>query len=139
MFGAATCYACHRFNDDGGAIGPDLTSVRGKFSPGDLLESILDPGKEISDQYGSMVFTMKDGSVIIGRIANLSGDTYRVITDLLNPGEMTGVDSRKVAKIEPNPISMMPPGLLNTLTDDDILDLLAFLLSAGDKTDPLFQ
>ncbi|HYF34778.1 MAG TPA: heme-binding protein, partial [Prosthecobacter sp.] len=56
-FGAIGCFACHRFNFEGGAIGPDLTSVSGKFGPKDLLESILDPSKEISDQYGSMVFT----------------------------------------------------------------------------------
>jgi len=71
MFGAATCFACHRFNSEGGAIGPDLTSVAGKYSPHDLLEHILDPSKEISDQYGSTVFTLKDGSVISGRIANM--------------------------------------------------------------------
>ena len=63
MFGAASCFACHRFNQEGGAIGPDLTSVAGKFSPRDLLESIIEPGKEISDQYGQMIFEMKDGTV----------------------------------------------------------------------------
>jgi putative heme-binding domain-containing protein len=66
MFGAATCFACHRFNNEGGAIGPDLTSVAGKYSPRDLLEHILEPSKEISDQYGSTVFTLNDGSTVVG-------------------------------------------------------------------------
>ncbi len=139
LFGAATCFACHRFNGEGGAIGPDLTSAAGKFSPTDLLEQIIDPGQEISDQYGSMTFKMKDGSVVIGRIANLSGDTYRVITDLFAPGEMTAVDRNKVESVEPSPVSMMPPGLVNTLTDTEILDLLAYILSGGDAEHPLFQ
>ncbi|MGE9267781.1 MAG: c-type cytochrome [Verrucomicrobiales bacterium] len=139
MFSAAACFSCHRFDQEGGTIGPDLTSASGKFSPHDLLESIIEPSKEISDQYGSMVFTMNDGSTVIGRIANLNGDTYNVITDLFAPGDMKGINSTQIKSVEPNPVSMMPPGLLNTLKDEDILDLLAYILSAGDKKDPLFQ
>jgi putative heme-binding domain-containing protein len=139
MFAAATCYACHRFNQEGGGIGPDLTSAGGKFSPHDLLETIIDPSKEISDQYGSVTFTLKDGKQIIGRIANLSGDSYKVITDLMAPGEMTQINTKDIKSSEPTKFSMMPPGLLNTLEDDDILDLLAYILSKGDKDNPLFQ
>ena len=51
MFGAAACFACHRFGNEGGAMGPDLTSVAGKFSARDLLEHIIEPSKEVSDQY----------------------------------------------------------------------------------------
>lgn len=139
MFAAATCYACHRFNQEGGGIGPDLTSAGGKFSPHDLLESIIDPSKEISDQYGSVTFNMKDGKQIIGRIANLRGDTYMVITDLMAPGAMTSINTKDIKSVEPTKFSMMPPGLLNMLEDDDILDLLAYILSKGNKEDPLFQ
>jgi len=137
-FGAATCFACHRFNQEGGAIGPDLTSVAGKFSPRDLLESIVDPSKEISDQYGQMIFEMKDGSVIMGRIMNLSGDVVRVNTDMSDPNAITGVDRKKLKEMKPSPVSMMPPGLMNTLSEDDVLDLLAYLLSQGNPDDPMF-
>lgn len=137
-FGQATCFACHRFGQEGGAIGPDLTSAAGKFSPHDFLEQIIEPNKEISDQYGSMTFTMKDGSIIVGRIANLKGDNYRIITNLFAPGEMTIIDSKKVKSVEPSKISMMPPGLLNTLSDEDILDLTAYVLSAGDPKHHMF-
>lgn len=138
-FGAANCYACHRFQQEGGAIGPDLTSAAGKFSPHDFLEQIIDPGKEISDQYGSMVFTKKDGSVVMGRIGNLRDDTYMVITNLYAPGEMTNINKKDLKSVEPSKISMMPPGLLNTLKDDDILDLIAYVLSAGDPKHGMFS
>lgn len=137
-FGQTTCFACHRFGQEGGAIGPDLTSAAGKFSPHDFLEQIIEPNKEISDQYGSMTFTMKDGSIIVGRIANLKGDNYRIITNLFAPGEMTIIDSKKVKSVEPSKTSMMPPGLLNTLSDEDILDLTAYVLSAGDPKHHMF-
>ena len=85
-----------------------------------------------------MTFTMKDGSIIVGRIANLKGDNYRIITNLFAPGEMTIIDSKKVKSVEPSKISMMPPGLLNTLSDEDILDLTAYVLSAGDPKHHMF-
>jgi putative heme-binding domain-containing protein len=139
MFATATCYACHRFNEEGGGIGPDLTSAGGKFSPHDLLESIIEPSNEISDQYGSITFTLKNGEQIIGRIANLKGDDYRIITDLMAPSAMTIIKTSDIKSSEPTKFSMMPPGLLNMLDDDDILDLLAYILSRGNKNDPLFQ
>lgn len=139
MFGAATCFACHRFGNEGGAVGPDLSSVAGKFSPRDLLESILDPNKEISDQYGSTVFTMEDGSQIVGRIANLNGDNLMVSTNMMDPHNFTNVNATKVVKTEESKVSMMPPGLLNMLKDNDILDLLAYLLSGGNPDDPMFS
>jgi len=139
MFGAATCFACHRFGNEGGAVGPDLTSVAGKFSPRDLLESIIEPSKEISDQYGSTIFTLDDGSQIVGRIANLNGDNLMVSTNMMDPHNFTSVNATKVVKTEESTVSMMPPGLLNMLKDDDILDLLAYLLSGGNPQDPMFE
>lgn len=138
MFGAGTCFACHRFNQEGGAIGPDLTSVAGKFSPRDLLESIIDPNKEISDQYGQMIFHKIDGTQVIGRIMNLSGDSVQVNTDMLDPSETVDIDRKHLKKMEASAQSMMPPGLLNTLGENDVLDLLAYLLSQGNADDPLF-
>lgn len=138
MFGAATCFACHRFDQEGGAIGPDLTSVAGKFSPRDLLESIIEPSKEISDQYGQTIFEMKDGKTVIGRIMNLSGDSYRVSTNMIDPNQTESVDRKRLKSMKESPVSMMPPGLLNTLSKDDVLDLLAYLLSMGNEDDPIF-
>lgn len=138
-FGAVGCFACHRFNFEGGAVGPDLTSVSGKFGPRDLLETILDPSKEISDQYGSMVFTLKDGTVVMGRIMNLKEDTLMVNTNMMDPNAIQNLKRSQVATIEPSKVSMMPPGLLSMLKEDDILDLLAYLLSKGDAKHPYFK
>ncbi|MDF1741632.1 MAG: c-type cytochrome [Verrucomicrobiales bacterium] len=139
MFGAGTCYVCHRFNDEGGAVGPDLTSVGGKFSPHDLLEAIVDPGKEISDQYGGSIFKMKDGTEVVGRIMNMKGDNYWVNTDMMTPSTITQVNADKLESVEPSPISMMPAGLIATMNEDDILDLLAYLISGGNPDHELFD
>ncbi len=139
LFGATACFACHRFGSEGGAIGPDLTSVSGKFSPRDLLEQILDPNKEISDQYGQLEVTMLDDSKVYGRIMNLSGDKLMLNTDMMNPDAVTSIDRKRIKSMDQSKTSMMPPGLLNTCKDTDILDLLAYLLSKGDKENPLFK
>ncbi|MEQ9407971.1 MAG: DUF1080 domain-containing protein [Fuerstiella sp.] len=139
MFGAASCFACHRFDNQGGAVGPDLTALSGRFSPRDILESVLEPSKQISDQYGSVQIVTLDGKVVIGRIINLAGDSFRVQTDMLKPGALTSVDRKQIEEIVESRVSMMPKGLLNTLNQEEVLDLMAYLLSRGDRHHPMFE
>ena len=139
MFGAGSCYACHRIAGEGGAVGPDLTSVGGKFGAYDLLESIVDPGKEISDQYGSSVFSLTDGTQLNGRIMNMRNNEYWVNTDMMKPSTVTKVKAENLTSIEPSSISMMPPGLINTMDKEDILDLMAYLIAGGKSDHELFR
>ncbi len=139
LFGAATCFACHHFGNEGGAIGPDLTSVAGKYSPRDLLLNILEPSLVISDQYGQLEITLNDGSKVFGRIMNLKGDSIMFNTNMMEPNAVTTIPRKNIKSMEQSKVSMMPPGLLSTLKDSDILDLLAYLLSKGNKESPMFK
>lgn len=139
LFAAAACFACHRFDNEGGAVGPDLTGVSGRFSTRDLLESIVVPSKVISDQYEAITVATTDGKIITGRVANLNGDTMMIITNMLDPGKMETVDRRTIEATKRSDVSMMPEGLLNTLTRDEILDLLAYLLSRGNREHEAFR
>src|SRR5213075_2100255 len=91
MFGAANCFACHRFASEGGSFGPDLSGLAGRFSVRDLLESVVDPSKVISDQYQAVIIRTTDGKIVTGRIVNLHGDTYNINTDMLNPSGLASV------------------------------------------------
>ena len=139
FFGAANCSSCHRIGNYGGIIGPDLTGSGGRFSSTDLLEAIIEPSKQISDQYGSVNIHLKNGKMINGRIANLKGEEIRVITNLYSPGSMTGTKNNTIKKIEDSKISMMPPGLINLMKEDEVLDLLAYILSRGNKDHKMFK
>jgi putative heme-binding domain-containing protein len=139
LFGAANCFACHRFGNEGGANGPDLTGVAGRFSVRDLLESVVEPSKVISDQYQAVIITTTDGKVVTGRIVNIHGDTWHVNTDMLNPGGQVNVNRTKVESMEVSKVSMMPAALLDTFKEDEILDLVAFLLSRGDRKNGMFR
>ena len=139
MFAAASCFACHRFDNQGGSVGPDLTALSGRFSPRDLLESIVEPSKVISDQYGSVQIITLDGKVINGRIINLAGDSFRIQTNMLEPGALVGVDRKQIEEMTESKISMMPTGLLNTLNQEEVLYLFAYLLSRGDRSNKMFS
>lgn len=131
MFGATGCFACHRFANEGGAMGPDLTGVGRRFSPRDLLESILEPSRAISDLYGNSVIHKSDGESVIGRIVYLGENSVQLNLNMFSPGETVGLDRKNIVSIEPSKISPMPVGLLNLLEEDEILDLMAYILSAG--------
>jgi putative heme-binding domain-containing protein len=138
LFGEAKCFTCHRCNNEGGGLGPDLTAVSGRFGPRDMLESLIVPSKVISDLYEAVVVTSSNGKQVVGRIINLHGDTINLNTDMLDPNKIVGVNRTQIESIEPSPVSMMPDGLLDTLHQDEILDLIAYLYSRGDRGSKMF-
>ena len=129
LYGTVACAVCHRFANEGGAIGPDLTNLIGRFGVRDLMESIVHPSKVISDQYGAVTIVTTTGRTITGRIGNMNGNTINVVEDMFNAGRLTGISRDEVESLEPSPISMMPDRLLDTLTAEEIQDLVAYLYS----------
>ena len=138
MFTAGACFACHRFGNAGGMTGPDLTGAGGRYSPHDLLDQIINPSKEISDQFAPIIVTKSDGSAVSGVVVNLNGDTVTLNTDLSDPNQRINIDRKTVESIEVSKVSPMPPMMLNMLTKDEVLDLLAYILSGGDKANEMF-
>lgn len=136
LFHAVGCAACHRQAGLGGDIGPDLTSVRTKFDERYMLESILEPSKAISDQYGTSTVTLKDNSVVMGLVLD-KGDKLEVYPPAVEL-KPTIVDKAQVAKVEPTPVSQMPPGLINSLNAEEVRDLIAYLMSGGDPKDRVY-
>lgn len=139
LFYAAQCATCHRFDGVGGATGPDLTSVASRFSPRDLLESIIEPSKTVSDQYQASIITTTDGEEVVGRIVNEADGKLMVITNPLAPDQLQAVDKSEVQSTRPSPISQMPQGLIYAMNKDEVLDLIAYLSSAGNPNSRFFK
>lgn len=139
LFHAIGCAACHRFDSLGGDIGPDLTTVNNKFDIDYLLESIIEPSNVISDQYGSKIVTMKDGTIHSGLVVERDKevDVYPAAktTEELKPAALK---TSEIAKIEESPVSQMPPMMINMLNGDEVRDLIAYLLSGGDSKARLY-
>ncbi len=120
------CARCHRIGDDGARIGPDLTGVGRRFSRIHLIEAVLEPSRAIAPSYQTRVVVLESGKVLTG---------VRVTE---TPTELTLGDKEgrlhKIAKAEIEEqtfqrISTMPDGIDKRLTQQEFIDLIAFLVS----------
>lgn len=125
LFHAVACVACHQFDGEGGAIGPDLSNVRGKFDVRSLLESIIEPSKAISDQYGTYEIELTDGRKLTGLV--MEGNEGEDLVVYVGE-EMKTFPHQEVRSVQLSPISAMPPGLATPLNATELRDLLAYLL-----------
>ncbi len=138
-FAATMCLTCHRFNGDGGGIGPDLTGAGSRYTLRDLMENILEPSKVISDQYGTEQIEKKDGSSVVGRVIVEENGKVFVMTNPFAPNDHVAINSGDIASKKVYPVSMMPPGMINVLNPEELLDLTAYILSAGNPQDKVFK
>lgn len=138
-YAAARCVVCHRFGTDGGATGPDLTQLAGRFALKDLAEAIVEPSKVISDQYKASVIETKGGKTITGRIVSDVGGKLIVVTDPEDSTKVVEVAKDEIDTNKPSATSLMPGKLIDPLNETEVLDLLAYLLSRGDPTHPAFK
>ena len=127
----AQCAACHRFGNEGGSVGPELTGAGSKYSRRDILESLIEPSKVISDQFQNSNIWKKNGDDVSGRIIDENKDRIIVLPNMLAPEVTVEVPISEIARREPSKVSAMPTGLLNQLTQEEILDLLAYIEAMG--------
>lgn len=139
MFAAAGCYACHRFGDQGGMTGPDLTSAGRRYSPHDLLDQVINPSKVINEQFSSVIVITEDGKTHSGVVVNLSGDKLTLNTDLADPNKRVSIDRKEIEEMEVSKVSAMPKGLFSKMTEAEILDLTAYVLSGADAENAYFK
>ena len=143
MFAASGCYACHRFNNQGGMTGPDLTTAGRRYSAKDLLDQVIHPSKVINDQFSAVQILTDDGRIHTGVIVNLgvqrNGDMLVLNTDLTDPNQRVSIDRNTIEELVVSKMSPMPSGLFNRMTKDEIVDLLAYLLSGGDIEHEFFN
>ena len=126
VYEAAQCAACHTHGNRGRDLGPDLTTIANRFQKREILESIIYPSQVISDQYASKTVLTDDGGTVVGMV--VPGDDTELL--VLQPdGSTIAVHKSKVEEIVPNKTSSMPEGLLNSLTLEQIADLMAFMMA----------
>lgn len=138
-FAAARCVVCHRVSGDGGATGPDLSQVAGRFGVKELAEALVEPSKVVSDQYKASVIRTVDEKTIVGKIVNDAGSNYTIVVDPEDSTKVVEVKKTDVESVKPSNVSLMPDKLLDTLNENEVLDLLAYMLSRGDPTHPMFK
>lgn len=127
LFADAHCAQCHRREKVGRPIGPDLDSAAAKFSRKDLLETIVHPSKVVEGKYRLEMIETDDGQALTGQLVGGDAEMLALAPSPLEPTRMVRVRRDQIESRTTSPTSIMPDGLLNTLMEDEILDLLAYL------------
>lgn len=139
LFTNVGCIACHKVGADGVLWGPELTGVFAKYK-GDakaVLVEILEPSKNLEPRHRPYEFTIGNDEPFTGFLLKEEAETLTVQT---GPGEtMVKKFAKKDIKSRAQSSSIMPPGLLNLLNKEQILDLLAFLQAGGDAKHAAFS
>jgi len=138
LFSVASCIGCHKMNGQGANVGPDLTQLPKEYKPTDVLQHMLEPSKKIDKKYQSNVFQMESGRVVSGLIVKEEADSVHVVDNPTAPDKVRILAKSEIEERSVSTVSIMPQGVLNKLTKEEIIDLLAFVVSKGDKKSPIF-
>jgi putative heme-binding domain-containing protein len=139
MYAASLCQSCHTMQGQGGAIGPDLSQLGTRFSAKDILVATIDPNATISDQYQSTVLELKAGGSILGRITNEDAKNYYISQNPFAPNDIKTVSKSTVALKKNGDVSIMMPGLINRLNEEELKDLMAYLISGGNANHAVYK
>jgi putative heme-binding domain-containing protein len=146
LFTKLACAQCHQMTPNQTAerqnvnVGPNMQEVVKKYK-GDaklLVQEILEPSKNIDDKYRTVAFALDDGTIVNGNILREDEKAVTILTGS-NPVIEQKIPTDSIDARKPSSVSLMPVGLLNSLDKEQILDLLAYVLSEGNANAPAYK
>ena len=120
----AACSSCHAIGYLGGRIGPDLTKIGGIRSERDLLEAIVFPSASFVRSYEPVFVTTNDGKTYNGLVRK---DTPDELVLVMNATQEVSIPRKQIEDVQPSKVSIMPAGLDQQLTLQELADVVAFL------------
>jgi putative heme-binding domain-containing protein len=139
MYVATLCQSCHTMQGEGGVIGPDLSQLGTRFSAKDILNATINPSDEISEQYEATILELKTGGSVVGRLTNEDAANYYVSQNPFAPDVIRTVAKTEVKSTKVSEVSTMLPGMINRLNDEELKDLMAYLISGGNPNHEVYQ
>jgi putative heme-binding domain-containing protein len=140
LFKVANCTGCHKMNGEGQQLGPDLTKLEPKRQTAEhILRSLLEPSKDIDEKYQSHLFILDSGRIVTGMIVEETEGEVKVLVDPLAKAPPVAIKKAEIDERDKSPNSIMPQGMLSKLTQEEILDLIAYVLTAGNEKHMLFK
>ncbi|MFM8498085.1 MAG: DUF6797 domain-containing protein [Planctomycetia bacterium] len=129
VFNAATtgCTSCHRVAGQGGAVGPELTTVAKCLSPEEIVESVYLPARAVKPEYKAFAFTLTDGRVLQGIVKQETADAVVVVDATGKSHSLASADIDERTEVG----SLMPANVFTALPSDDRRDLVRYLLELG--------
>jgi putative heme-binding domain-containing protein len=139
LFQSATCVSCHKLGATGIEVGPNLAGLMPKRTPAEHLRSLLDPSEKIEEKYRSTLFELESGQVVSGLIVEETPEVVKVLENPLAKAEPTVLNKAQITARQPSTTSIMPKGLLDKLTREEILDLVAYITAEGRADHPFYK
>ena len=136
---AASCADCHIFGGMGQAFGPLLDGINQRYSRGTLLEAIIHPNRAIPETYATTIVTTKSGKIFSGRIDSRDTDGIFLGENPFSPNDLIRLENADIASEQPSAVSPMPSALINSLNQNELRDLIAYLLSNANPKNSLFS
>jgi putative heme-binding domain-containing protein len=118
------CIKCHRIDHEGGQVGPELTGVESRLSTARLIESILDPSRTVAPNYRAVTIELKSGRILAGIQVS---ETAAAVTIKNDQAEELVLSKSEISLIQIQPTSLMPAGLEKSITQEEFVDLIAYL------------
>ena len=110
-----------------------------KQSPEALLRAIIEPSKEIDEKYQSRIMVLEDGRTITGMVTKESDEEIQLIVNPLAKDKPTVIDPETIEAQKKSEVSLMPAGLLDRLTREEILDLIGYVHAKGDEKHKMYE
>jgi putative heme-binding domain-containing protein len=139
MFTVATCVACHKLNGAGNEFGPDLAKLDAKLTSVEILKDLIEPSHRINEKFQTEVFELTSGKTVTGIVLEETPDRIKLIENPLVKAAPIELAKSEIESRTKSPVSLMPKGLLDKLSREEILDLMAYLTARGDQKHAIFQ
>jgi len=139
LFRTASCVACHKLGDEGNNFGPELAKLSKEMTAVEITRHILEPSLKIDEQYRSTTIVTDDGRAVTGLVVAETPSEVALVENPVAKAEPVRIPKSSIDERSVSPVSIMPKGLLDKLTRDEILDLVAYVAARGDDSNCLFN
>ncbi len=139
MFTVASCVACHKMEGVGNSFGADLSQLDPKLKFDEMFKDVIEPSSKINEKFQTWIIETVDGKKYTGLIVEETKQVVKLVENPLVKAEPIVIKVGDIDNRKKSMISVMPKGLLDKLTKDEILDLLAYVYSKGNKNHELFK
>ncbi len=133
IFEEATCARCHNITGGEKKLGPNLADITKRFKGSKLLQQIVKPSAEIHKEFQTQMILVDDGRLRTGLVIKETDTELQMIANLLKPQKIETISKDSIEERKTAEISTMPVGLLDTYSEQEVLDLLFYVQNAGKK------
>ena len=139
LFRTASCISCHKLGDAGNAFGPELAKLDAAMTPLEIARHVLEPSLRIEEKYCSTTVVTDDGRSITELVIEETPTEIAVVENPVAKADPVRIRKDAIEDRSTSPVSIMPKGLLDKLTRDEVLDLIAYVAARGDGASALFS